>query len=552
MRERVEAEFVYSTTGVSKLGEAKAAADALGKANAAVGAGTDKVAAAAGRLAASHAISGERMAKYGTTIGVLSGSMRELGVQNDLVARGIGVATEAFTGMMGPIGIVTVAIGGLATVIARAATESGRLRKETKSAVEGLGGYRGLMGTEFESNPAIKALFQQRTSDIEGELTSKRSRLDEVMGRLARSRDAGVWGENEKSLAGLRAEAGRLVKEIIDLNLQLEQTRTDVAALNGVPILPEIVVKPPLGSGGPISNLTSTDALTRGMRLEPIELPVKLIPEQPIMDSGRLMTSRPFNAAETFRMGTGGSQMSDEDRRAEAFLKAEEMVTKAAADHAARRQKIAEAEARRRDALIARYPKTYAGAMGAVQGMQEVSSRIVQAALLREDVSRLKGLEVVKYVAASGLKAVADELAKKASIKAAEQIAEALSSWPNPTAMAAHFAAAAAWGALGGTASGIGAAVMGGAQRDLDRGLRQAEEYGGGGVGGTSSSGGARGNVGPSASIVDAGAVSQTINYNIQVTYASAVVYGQGGTRDWFYRELVPLYKEARMAGLIA
>lgn len=53
-------------------------------------------------------------------------------------------------------------------------------------------------------------------------------------------------------------------------------------------------------------------------------------------------------------------------------------------------------------------------------------------------------------------------LSQKAALKAAEQIAEALGSWPNFAAMAQHFAAAAAWEALGAGVAGLAGAVTGG------------------------------------------------------------------------------------------
>lgn len=57
------------------------------------------------------------------------------------------------------------------------------------------------------------------------------------------------------------------------------------------------------------------------------------------------------------------------------------------------------------------------------------------------------------------LRQLAEFIEKKAEVKAAEQVAEALSSWPDPAGMAAHFAAAAAWMALGGAAAAAASAV---------------------------------------------------------------------------------------------
>jgi hypothetical protein len=56
----------------------------------------------------------------------------------------------------------------------------------------------------------------------------------------------------------------------------------------------------------------------------------------------------------------------------------------------------------------------------------------------------------------------------------------------------------------------------------------------------------------PGVRIAASGASVGTINYNFIVTYQGATVYGDGGTRDWFYRELVPLINEGVSTGSIS
>jgi uncharacterized membrane protein len=90
-------------------------------------------------------------------------------------------------------------------------------------------------------------------------------------------------------------------------------------------------------------------------------------------------------------------------------------------------------------------------------------SDLVTGALNRELEANRKLGEGSRGAYQQALKELAKYLAKKAELKGLEQVAEALSSWPNIAAMAEHFAAAAAWEALGaGVSAGVGAIAAGG------------------------------------------------------------------------------------------
>ena len=69
--------------------------------------------------------------------------------------------------------------------------------------------------------------------------------------------------------------------------------------------------------------------------------------------------------------------------------------------------------------------------------------------------------KAMKGFLAEELRELAGFLTKKAHIKAIEQVAEALGSWPNYVAMGEHFAAAAAWEVLGAGVSGLAGAAAG-------------------------------------------------------------------------------------------
>lgn len=204
----------------------------------------------------------------------------------------------------------------------------------------------------------------------------------------------------------------------------------------------------------------------------------------------------------------------------------------------------------RGDEWVRRHTAQQSAAYGASQALAQSTSVVISRLLLRENVERMRGLSVVKYVAAQTASALIGGIAQYAMTKAAANIAQAFEDLGNPLTVGhapAAFAAAAKWSALAGVAGGTAAAIGQGSQRDFDR------------SGATSSAGGASG-AGPAAGGVasngiralNAAAGPSSVIYNINVTYQGAVVFGDGGTRDWYRRELLPLLRESREMGELA
>jgi hypothetical protein len=103
-------------------------------------------------------------------------------------------------------------------------------------------------------------------------------------------------------------------------------------------------------------------------------------------------------------------------------------------------------------AELARDANLYAAA--GVSAHQLVAGAII-AESIAMGLAAVAGDQAFKMM----LRQLGEYIQKKATIKAAEQVAEALSSWPNFVAMAHHFAAAAAWEVLGGAASAAVSAI---------------------------------------------------------------------------------------------
>jgi hypothetical protein len=101
-----------------------------------------------------------------------------------------------------------------------------------------------------------------------------------------------------------------------------------------------------------------------------------------------------------------------------------------------------------------------------VKGWGGVTVSVVEqviASLLQESATERLSVATHAQSEAQKTETTLLNITKKAAIKAGEQYAEALSSWPDFPAMAAHFAAAAAWTALAAApVAAMAASAMGG------------------------------------------------------------------------------------------
>lgn len=194
------------------------------------------------RVGAAASFSGERLARYGTTIGVLTGSFQRLGVQNDIVARTITVVGEGFMGMMGPIGWITLAVGALAAGIGYLIGKHRELREELERS----------KGALLESlPPGMAAGIPGVRQTLEADLRAQLKERADLMRQIAAS-EADMNRESLVAAYGLDQEAGAMDKaarNATNLHAKLDAVQKKILALQtalgvGVLTMPEIVVRP--------------------------------------------------------------------------------------------------------------------------------------------------------------------------------------------------------------------------------------------------------------------------------------------------------------------
>jgi hypothetical protein len=485
---------------------------------------------ATAKLGQSHVVSGEKLARYGTSVGMLTGQMQGLGIQNDLVTRGIQIGSEALTGMLGPVGMVTVAVGALAAGIAYLVNqhrENEQAIKDSTAAMEkaievtvrmaGAGAPGDTLATMrmYEMRDATSAKLATQQSAYSAMLQSKEAGGFTLGGKLYHAFDAVELAKVNKSIDETTAAIAATIDELGKL-----YTIEDTYKAPSAPAESAVGTKRfDLGNIGPTSpgstgarfpKLSNRFGLGKGIGVSPLP-----------GDAGTV------------------DKMIREGQDAYAVL-AE--AAKGSAD----------VQTTAMQYVFSTHAKGYAAMSALTQSTQKASSMFVQRALEGENVQRLKGVTVARYAASGMAAAVIRQLGQEAEKKAAYQAAEAIAAYAsgNIPGGVGHTAAAAAYAALAGGAAGVAAGMESTAQRKFDQETtRSGQSSGtaaGNGIGGTSSVSN------PGVRIAASGASVGTVNYNFIVTYQGATVYGDGGTRDWFYRELVPLINEGLAVGSIS
>lgn len=140
-----------------------------------------RAAAAATKTTGAWKLSGEQASKYGLAAGVLSGQMRQLGIQNEVAARGISIAAEAMSGSLGAIGGMILGLGALASATAAVVTHTKHLHDETKSLTQKLADQASKTGI---MNDAERELLAIRKTQIQLEIKHAEAILEKtrVMG----------------------------------------------------------------------------------------------------------------------------------------------------------------------------------------------------------------------------------------------------------------------------------------------------------------------------------------------------------------------------------
>jgi len=502
MNEEIKGLLSWETRGIEKV---EKSANVL-----------DRTTTSTGKLASVQAIGGEKMARYATSAGLLTGQMQQLGIQNELVARGFQVGTEAMTGMLGPIGLAITAGGLLATIIATLATEQSRYNQALLSGgTDALSRYANELGAVGDAArsalSAVRELKADRASDIRKEI----SRIDANIADATRP----AFGSGSLDLmfsalgGGFQAFASQNASSVLRAaNAQRKKLLEELAAMEGAA---QFVGPPAPGAAGGGSSGgargTGEDYLAGllGMRGRH-GAPVGGVRGGDGAGLGPL-----FNPAEV----------------SDPWIESQDAMA-ASSERMAQRVAVA-----------------YSGLQSAAIGSQTAIATVLTGLLSKEGVARMKGLAIAKYVfgetAAAGLRGIAD-YAKGKTMEAAALLAEAVANPLYSGLIPARIANLGKWALIGGVAGGAAAAISAGSAKQFERDTRAADQ-----IGSVGSGGGGVYDRSPGTSITAAAAGPMTINQYYSVTYQGSVIYGSGGTRDWFYRELAPLmddYMRARAA----
>jgi hypothetical protein len=556
----VKGTFDWSVTGQTKLDtldqRLTSLENHLGSAIPKAAKQTDTALAKTGET---HALSGEKIAKYGTAIGLLTGQMQRFGVQNDLVTRGVQIGTEALTGTLGTLGLVTLAVGALATGIGALVLkhrENEQAIKDSNKAL--LDAVDANLKLATLSNPtgAIARIYLNRTEDQIRDsiydLTARQRTIAEQQAAGGVTNQVGIVGPGfvpkyqfvaytAKQMTALDKEASETAIALVlaqEQQLKLQASHAPYVGEPTGPFWDEIPEKyreasqrfnignlPPGQPDKPRPRYGSVTGRKFGLGGLPYTKPS--VGDQPIYGQTNLLPGSSEIVSQMIREGQDAYAVLAEAAKGSAD------VQTAALQY-----------------VFSTHAKGYSAMSAMTQATQKASSMFVQRALEGENVSRLKGLTVARYVASAGAAAVIRGLGEEAEKHAAMEIAKALGSYPDPIGMAKHGAAALAFGALAGGAAGFAAGLESSAQKQFDSETTR-NGLSSGIAAGNGTSVGLYSGSNPGGRVAASGASVGTINYNFIITYQGSVVFGDGGTRDWFYSQLVPLLNEGFSVGAI-
>jgi len=465
-------------------------------------------------------LNAREMTKYGTAVATVTGEMKSLGIQSGALSRGIDVLGGVVSGALGPGGIAFVAVGAFATLIGHLVAEQKRLKEETDKATialikqaaaqgKGLAGYtaggpRGLSAIEFEE---FSGQYRMEISKIR-EYKQELEDLDNYINRRSytgKTRwDRGPW--DDKAVDKARSDYIRLRQELDATTEKAEELRQ--ALLSAWYTTSEVSVsgKRPAGGGGGGAGGSGN------------------------MYSQHIAAGFADIDSTIRAMGPGVTDQPNITKQiSEPFLTANELILEGFESMSVGVQGI------------------YAGMHGTLRGLTLGTSEIVEAALMRENLSRLKGLDVMKFVAGQGAAALLRHMGQVAEKKAIEASAEAFLSIARstfgPASVGAGFKAAALFGLLAGGAYGAANAIERSSKLNIGQsagsiGMLPGEGVGSGGSsGGFSSSGGWGTPVAPT-----------TVNYSANFIVQGNGYFGSDADREIANR-VIRLLEEARGLG---
>lgn len=150
------------------------------------------------RTAQGWDVSGQKAAKYALAAGALSGQMRMLGIQNQVAAHAIGLASDALTGSLGVIGGVITAVGALAAGISAVVRHTGEMREQVEAATTRLAAQAAETGI---LNEAERMLLAIRRTQIQLQLKESEVILQKAQ---AMKLELGLW--EKLAIAAMHAQ----------------------------------------------------------------------------------------------------------------------------------------------------------------------------------------------------------------------------------------------------------------------------------------------------------------------------------------------------------
>ena len=442
---------------------------------------------------------GYQINRYAGAVGSLTGQFELGGAKASAFGKAIDVLGTAISGGLGPGSLAVAGLVGIAALIASITREQKKLREETEKATDALidQALQGTGLTRGSGEDLAKRFAEDRKKQAEYEAEiNKLERERESLGIFEQSRYGDITREVEK----WRAKLWDVNKELANLEKVLDRAR-------------------------------------RGSKQNPIEIEVKVV-------STADRPGRSPKAGAT--AGTGiGEMMGPPDILAQLRMGSWAQPGFDSPDIA---RQIAEPHLTANELILESYDRmsvgvqaAYAGMHGTMRGLIQGTSDLVAAAVMGENLERLKGLDIAMYVAGQGaaaaLRAIGDVSAKRATEAAALGFLKIAEGTFGLKGAAAGFKAAGLYGILAGGAYGLAAGIEGRTKLEIGRSAEKAGIDSSGSSStsssGFSSSGGWGAQVAPT-----------TVTYAPQLIINGNGYFGSDADRE-LARRLIPMLEQA-------
>lgn len=445
----------------------------------------------------------EKITKYGTAVNALAGNTSLLGVKNDALSKSIAVVSDAMSGMMSGVGLAVVGIGALAAGIGYLISQHKKWNEELKK-------NEGTL-LDLVAKAGIGGQLQSIViSGMESSLKAEKAKLEATLADMQRSLDVGLFSggplldklRGRDSMEDLRGKAAAAAIKLAEVNAELakiQQARWVDRTLQQIEV--------------------------RGQR-PGRDQAVPGRSRLPGVPSGGEMYG-PNSILSQLRMGSWaqpGFDSPDIARQiAEPHLTANELILESY------------------DRMSVGVQAAYQGMHGTMRGLIQGTSDLVAAAVMGENLERLKGLDIAMYVAGQGaaaaLRAIGDVSAKRATEAAALGFLKIAEGTFGLKGAAAGFKAAGLYGILAGGAYGLAAGIEGRTKLEIGRSAEKAGIDSSGSSStsssGFSSSGGWGAQVAPT-----------TVTYAPQLIINGNGYFGSDADRE-LARRLIPMLEQA-------